>query len=184
MSETRFCLADRNIRILERTGDVIFRHVAMKGYELLVTHAEPKYRQPEGADARLRTRCRASGRRDGRPRAVHRAGQANIACAGGHKLRPIPKCCSAWKGNGISRVLSRGQTGNILLIGPRETSLDAQTIACRAHPHQLDIQAKMFRRNSRSAIRDLRSCWPRSWRTPATAISTFRKWCRPCPRTS
>ena len=41
-------------------------------------------RQPVGADARLRTRCRASGRRDGRPRAVHRAGQTNTACAGGH----------------------------------------------------------------------------------------------------
>jgi hypothetical protein len=43
IERTGFRPAYRNIRILKRTGDVIFRHVAMKGYQLLVTHAEPKY---------------------------------------------------------------------------------------------------------------------------------------------
>ena len=35
IERTGFRPAYRNIRILKRTGDVIFRHVAMKGYQLL-----------------------------------------------------------------------------------------------------------------------------------------------------
>src|SRR6185437_1486930 len=86
IERTGFRPAYRNIRILKRTGEVIFRHVAMKGYQLLVTHAEPKY-EPLGEDARLRARRGASDRRDRGPRALHRTGQANSACAGGHHPR-------------------------------------------------------------------------------------------------
>jgi len=43
IERTGFRPAYRNARILKRSSEVVFDHVAKKGYHLLVTHAEPKY---------------------------------------------------------------------------------------------------------------------------------------------
>jgi hypothetical protein len=43
IERTAFRRAYRNPRILKRSAEFIFDHVARKGYHQLVTHAEPKY---------------------------------------------------------------------------------------------------------------------------------------------
>lgn len=43
IERTAFRRAYRSARILTRCADFIFDHVSRKGYEQLVTHAEPKY---------------------------------------------------------------------------------------------------------------------------------------------
>jgi hypothetical protein len=43
IERTGFRAAYRNGRVIKRSADVVFQHVAMKGYTRLVTHAEPKY---------------------------------------------------------------------------------------------------------------------------------------------
>jgi hypothetical protein len=43
IERTGFRSAYRNARVLKRSSDFVFDHVARKGYQLLVTHAEPKY---------------------------------------------------------------------------------------------------------------------------------------------
>jgi hypothetical protein len=43
IERTAFRRAYRNPRILKRSAEFIFDHVSRKGYQVLVTHAEPKY---------------------------------------------------------------------------------------------------------------------------------------------
>jgi hypothetical protein len=43
IERTAFRSAYRNPRILKRSAEFIFDHVAKKGYQQLITHAEPKY---------------------------------------------------------------------------------------------------------------------------------------------
>jgi len=43
IERTGFRAAYRSARVLKRSADPVFDHVAKKGYNLLVTHAEPKY---------------------------------------------------------------------------------------------------------------------------------------------
>ena len=62
-------------------------------------------------------------------------------------MQADPELLFRVEGNGISRVLSRAQMGSVLLIGPRETSLDAQSASLVEHIRtSLIIQAEMFRR--------------------------------------
>jgi hypothetical protein len=72
----------RNIRILKRTGEVIFRHVAMKGYQLLVTHAEPKY-------ASLWERMLGFERVEGRPTVVTEGHEPYIELV--RRIPPVPE---------------------------------------------------------------------------------------------
>ena len=43
IERTGFRIAYRNARVVKRTANFIFEHAARKGYDRLVTHAEPKY---------------------------------------------------------------------------------------------------------------------------------------------
>ncbi len=43
IERTGFRAAYRNARVVKRAAEFVFDHAAMKGYNLLVTHAEPKY---------------------------------------------------------------------------------------------------------------------------------------------
>jgi hypothetical protein len=43
IERTGFRAAYRNARVVKRSAEFVFDHVARKGYDLLVTHAEPKY---------------------------------------------------------------------------------------------------------------------------------------------
>ena len=82
IERTGFRPAYRNIRILKRTGDVIFRHVAMKGYQLLVTHAEPKY-------ASLWERMLGFERVAGRPAVVTEGHEPYIELV--RRIPPVPE---------------------------------------------------------------------------------------------
>ena len=123
IERTAFRPAYRSARVLKLCSHFIFDHVARKGYQLLVTHAEPKYARVWEL---VLVSSASTGARPSLPKDTSLISSLSKGC----RLRPTPsrykpirRCCFGSKDNGTSRARSRPAMAKLSRVNRRSRSV-------------------------------------------------------------